>query len=157
MFTIKNYKLGFDIWALLLFLVIMCPNFIWFAIPAPNDILRGESVTAVADTMAQIFQVIMIASLCIIINVSAIKPMNKKIKYAIIAFCAFYLLGWILYYAGFTGEVIILDLCLAPCIAFILYAWVRRNIVALVSAEVFMICHLIYGVANFMEKQAFIW
>lgn len=41
----KNFKLGFDIGGLLLFGVIMIPNFIWFIVPAPNDILRTESVT----------------------------------------------------------------------------------------------------------------
>ena len=39
---LKNYKLSFEIWGLLLFLIVMIPNFIWFAIPAPNDILRAE-------------------------------------------------------------------------------------------------------------------
>ena len=42
---LKKYKMGFDIWALVLFVVIMIPNIIWFAIPAPNDILRTESIT----------------------------------------------------------------------------------------------------------------
>ncbi len=41
---LKNYKLSFEIWGLLLFLIVMIPNFIWFAIPAPNDILRAESI-----------------------------------------------------------------------------------------------------------------
>lgn len=41
----KKYKIGFDIRGLIIFIVIMIPNFIWFAVPAPNDILRGESIT----------------------------------------------------------------------------------------------------------------
>ena len=40
-----RYCKSFEIWGLLLFLIVMIPNFIWFAIPAPNDILRAESVT----------------------------------------------------------------------------------------------------------------
>ena len=41
---IKKYKMGFDIWGLITFIIIiMIPNFIWFAVPAANDILRGES------------------------------------------------------------------------------------------------------------------
>ena len=42
---VKKYKMGFDVWALVLFIAIMIPNIIWFAIPAPNDILRTESIT----------------------------------------------------------------------------------------------------------------
>lgn len=46
----------------------MIPNFIWFAVPAPNDILRTESVTEVADLIASICQVLMILSIGIFIN-----------------------------------------------------------------------------------------
>lgn len=30
----------------------MIPNFIWFAVPAPNDILRVNSITVIFDTIA---------------------------------------------------------------------------------------------------------
>jgi len=46
---LNKYKISFDIWALLLFLIIMIPNFIWLAIPAPNDILRTDSITKTID------------------------------------------------------------------------------------------------------------
>ena len=61
----KKYRFGLDIWGLALFFLIMIPNFIWFAIPAPHDILRVESVTPIVDTIASIAQVIMIICLCI--------------------------------------------------------------------------------------------
>ena len=44
---LKNCKLSFEIWGLLLFLIVMIPNFMWFAIPAPNDILREKSITEI--------------------------------------------------------------------------------------------------------------
>ena len=56
----KNYKLGFNIWGLLLFLIIMLPNFIWFAIPAPNDILRADSVTPTVDAIGSFCQIFFI-------------------------------------------------------------------------------------------------
>lgn len=49
---LKKFRIGFDVWALVLFLIIMIPNFIWFTVPAPNDILREESVTVVVDMIA---------------------------------------------------------------------------------------------------------
>ncbi len=39
---LKKYKIGFDIWGALLFLIIMIPNFIWFVIPAPNGYIEGR-------------------------------------------------------------------------------------------------------------------
>ena len=59
---IKKYKIGFDIWGLIIFIIIMIPNFIWFAVPAPNDILRGESITETVDVIASICQVLMVIS-----------------------------------------------------------------------------------------------
>lgn len=65
---LKKYKIGFDIWGIIVFLIIMIPNFIWFAVPAPNDILRTESVTVVIDAIGSICQVLMICALCVFIN-----------------------------------------------------------------------------------------
>ncbi len=39
------YKIGFEAGGLVLFAVIMLPNFLWFAVPTPNDVLRRESIT----------------------------------------------------------------------------------------------------------------
>ncbi len=73
----KNYKVGFDIWGALLFLIIMIPNFIWFAVPAPNDILRTDSITQILDTVASVCQVLMIVLLCILKNKD-----QEKIKFS---------------------------------------------------------------------------
>lgn len=54
----SHYRFGFDPWGLLLFLLVMLPNFIWFAVPAPNDILRTDSVTPVVDAVGSVFQVL---------------------------------------------------------------------------------------------------
>ena len=54
---LNQYRFGFDPWGLLLFLLVMLPNFIWFAVPAPNDILRADSVTPVVDAIGSVFQV----------------------------------------------------------------------------------------------------
>lgn len=66
--VLKDYKLSFDIYGVLLFLIIMIPNFAWFTIPAPNDVLRADSVTDVADTIASVCQVWMVVALCLFVN-----------------------------------------------------------------------------------------
>jgi len=142
--------MGFDIWGLALFLVIMLPNFIWFAIPAPDDVLRNLSQTPTIDRIASVFQVVMVAALCVIINQVRRKPMSKALLIAILIFILLYLIGWCLYYAGITSPVVILDLCAAPCLAFILFSVSRRNAAALISASVFMLCHILYGILNFV-------
>ena len=150
MFKIGKYKIGFDILGLLLFLIIMIPNFIWFAVPTSNDILRNESITPIIDMIALIFQVIMVMALSIIINKQCQKPMKKTwFKWIIIAIII-YFIGWILYYIGIVNAVIILDLCIAPCVAFILLSIARKNLVSLIASIIFMICHVIYGIVNFI-------
>lgn len=150
MFRIKDYRFGFDIWGLVLFILIMLPNFIWFAIPAPDDVLRNESVTPVIDSVAQVFQVVMIASMCVIINKNCNRPMNRQYITGIASFIFIYFLGWIMYYTGIVNALITLDLCIAPCMAFLLFTVARRNIVALTSTCAFMICHVTYGIINFV-------
>lgn len=149
MWTRKNYELGFDPWGLGLFLLIMLPNFIWFACPAPNDILRNESVTPLLDSIAQVFQVILAASLCALVN-TAHSPMKRGLAAGIAACVAVYFAGWAAYYAGIANAAVVLALCLAPCGAFLLFALARKNAAAVISAGGFTLCHLIYGIINFI-------
>ncbi len=61
-----------------------------------------------------------------------------------------YFVGWISYYIGISNPVVIISLTVSPCLAFILFALDRKNIIAVVPAVCFTICHLIYGTVNFI-------
>lgn len=146
----KKYKLGFDAWGLMLFLVIMIPNFIWFAAPAPNDILRADSVTGVFDTIASVCQVVMVAVLCVLINRE-----RKKLRFtppiiAVMICCLLYFASWVFYYNGVVNTAVILGLTLPPCLAFLFFALDRKNYIAVLPAVCFMVCHFIYGIVNFV-------
>lgn len=150
MWNLRHYRLGFDPWGPALFFIIMLPNFVWSALPAPNDVLRSESVTPLADTIAQVLQIVMIAALCAVVNVTRPKPMNRKHQIVIAVCIALYFAGWMAYYAGVTNAAVILDLCLAPCGVFLLFALTRQNIVALIFCIGFAACHLIFAIENFI-------
>lgn len=150
MWSRKNYRLGFDPWGLGLFLLIMLPNFIWFAHPAPNDILRSESVTPLIDAIAQVFQAVIVAALCVVINITRDRPMKRGLAAGTAACVVLYFAGWAAYYAGITNAAVVLDLCLAPCGAFLVFALARKNGIALASAGVFTICHFIFAIVNFI-------
>ena len=147
---LKKYKLGFDISGLVIFLIIMLPNFIWFAVPAPNDILRQESITPIVDIIGSVCQIIFVASLCIVINKERdsirISPLLISTAFCI----GLYFLGWVLYYNGIVNPMVIICLTLPPCIAFIFFALDRKNIIAFIPTVCFTICHLIYGTVNFI-------
>lgn len=146
---INKYKIGFDIWGMILFLLIMVPNFIWFRVPAPNDILRNESVTPVIDTVASVCQIFMVIALCIIINTEAKKHIEKKLLVGIAISTILYFAGWIFYYQGLTNPLVILDLCIALCVSFMLFSIARKNVAASALLIIFTICHVMYGVINF--------
>ncbi len=147
----KKYKMGFDIWGAVLFLIIMIPNFIWFLVSAPNDILRTESITEILDTMASVCQVLMIIFLCIFINKE--HEMKKRSRWivAVIICCLLYFISWGFYYNGFTNIFVILGLTIPPCLAFLFFA-IERNMIAGIPALVFSICHLIYGIVNYIIR-----
>ena len=147
---LKKYKLSFDIWGLLLFLIIMIPNFIWFAFPAPNDILRSKSITEMIDTVASVCQILMIVALCIFRNREKTKICVPPFIIIIVICCLLYFFSWIVYYSGIVNAIVILGLIISPCLAFLFYAIDRKNGIALIPILIFTICHLIYGVANYI-------
>lgn len=147
---LKKYKMGFNIWGLILFLIIMIPNFYWFKVPAPNDVLRTESVTEKLDIIASVCQVLMLTALCILINIDSKIHRVSPLIIATIISCICYFAGWIFYYKGITNTLVILDLCLLPCLAFLFYAIDRKNKIAVIPIVIFMICHLIYGIVNYI-------
>lgn len=146
----KSYKIGLDIGAIIVFMIVMLPNFIWFVVPAPNDILRTESVTETVDAIASISQVIMIVCMCMFVHKDANKlSLTPAVKGVI--FCVLiYFMCWVVYYIGVTNAVIVLGLTIPPCIVFVLYGIDRKNYIALVPALVFLVCHLIYAIANYI-------
>lgn len=147
---LKKYKLSFEVWGLLLFLIIMIPNFIWFAIPTPNDILRANSITETIDTVASVCQVLMIAALCIVRNQESKKLCVTPFIIVVIGCCLLYFTNWIIYYAGIVNVIVILGLTILPCLVFLFFAIDRKNGVAIIPISIFTICHLIYGVVNFI-------
>lgn len=146
----RKYRLGFDIGGLALFIMMMLPNLIWSLKPAPNDILRGESVTAAIDTAGSICQALFVVMMCVVVNKSAEKARVTKLKMLTFICAALYFCGWILYYNSVVNAPVILLLTLPPCMAFIFYLLGRKNWIALIPAGIFTYCHLIYGVVNFI-------
>ena len=146
----KNYKFCFDIWGLVLFLIIMLPNFIWFAIPAPNDILRTDSVTPIVDAIGSFCQIFFIITLCILRRKSTPKIQVNPLIIIVIASVILYFTGWIFYYIGATNPLIILLLTIPPCSAFIFLAIDRKNIIALIPAIAFTISHITYAINKFI-------
>ncbi len=114
------------------------------------DILRADSVTGALDTLASICQVLMLISLCIFVNQERKKLKHSRFIITVIVSCLLYFASWVFYYMGTTNAVVILGLTLPPCLAFLCFAIGRKNIIAVIPISVFTICHLVYGIVNFI-------
>jgi len=148
---LKQYRFGFDPWGLLLFLLVMLPNFIWFAVPAPNDILRADSATQVVDAIGSVFQVLTVACLCFVIHKDRSKLRFSSLIIATVVCVAIYYIGWVFYYTASVNPIVIFLLTIPPCLAFILFAIERKNLPAILFATVFAVCHLVFAVVNFVK------
>ena len=54
------------------------------------------------------------------------------------------------YYIGMINAPVILGLTIPPCLAFLFFAIDRKNGIAIIPIVIFTLCHLIYGVVNFI-------
>lgn len=146
----KKYRFGFDVWSIVLFLIIMIPTFIWSAIPSPNDILRTESITKPLDALASLCQILMIVILCFLKNMECKKIRTSPFILVAVFCCLLYFTSWGFYYGGITNAIVIVGLTIPPCLAFLFFAIARKNTLALIPISIFTLCHLVYGVFNFI-------
>lgn len=142
----KRYQFGFDFPALVLFLLIMAPNLIWLAVPAPNDVLRTASSPAIFDTIASVCQVLMVSALCLLINRERERLCATPLMVLAAVCCLLYFVSWVVYYTGMVSVAVILGLTLPPCGAFLLFAVDRRNMIATGFALLFTLLHFVHGI-----------
>jgi len=147
---LKKYTMGFEPWGLALFAAIMLPNLLWLMLPAPNDVLRVESVTPTVDLIGSVCQMAMVFCLCLIRRRDA-KPMRLSPLLAGVLICVLvYFVAWAIYYAGTVNPFILLLMTLVPCAAFLLFLLDRGNGIGLIPAVLFTGCHLWFAIANFL-------
>ena len=148
--VLKRYRWGFEPWALLLFALIMLPNILWAWLPAPQDVLRVESLTPVTDMIAGAAQAATIAALVLLRHERCPQTVRSGLC-AASALCVLgYWLAWALYYQGMTAAPVILMMTLLPCAALLLFALNRRNQLALAAGSAFAVCHFVFAMINFI-------
>ena len=135
---------------LLLLLLLWFPILFGSQFPTPHDTLRGESITKTVDVIASICQVLMVMSLCIFIHQDRKKISITRFIITTIICCVLYFLCWVFYYVGVTNAIVILGLTIFPCLTFLFFAIDRKNMLAVIPISIFMVCHLIYGMVNYI-------
>ena len=148
---LKKYAFGFEPWGLALFLLIMITTVIWSAVPAPNDVLRASSLTPRIDAIGLVFQVLMIAAICLVKNKERAPFRATPLVVCMALCCLLYGASWTAYYCGMANAAVIVGLTVPPCMAFLFFALDRKNGIALIPILGFTACHVIYATVNFMQ------
>lgn len=147
-----RYRFRLDKGGLGLFFLIMLPNFIWFAMPAPVDVLRQPSVTPCLDQIAAAVQALMVVALCLIRNRQAEGiQMHRPAAVGIGLCCLGYFAVWGCYYGGIVYPAVLISMCFLPCLALLLYTAAQRNWPAFGLAAAFAVLHGIFGICNFLR------
>jgi len=93
---------------------------------------------------------VMLVALCVFINTEHEKRNVTRFTMAVIINCVLYFICWIFYYIGISEAVVILGMTIFPCLAFLFFAIDRKNNIAIIPISIFTICHLIYGIVNYI-------
>ena len=147
---VKEYQFGLNVFAIILFVLVMIPNLIWFFVPSQNDVLRNESVTKILDVFGSIFQVFTVAALCAFRNEKAGKLQISLLFITSLLCLLFYYVFWILYYCNYTHAAVLIGLSIFPCASFLLYGKKKKNYIALIPAFVFTVLHSVSTIINFI-------
>ena len=150
MWKLKNYRLGFNWKALAIFACIMVPNLVWFFFPAPFDVLRAKENLPVLEGIVKVLQVLMVGSLLFLVNKEFQPPVDPKIYIGVCLSYFVYGACWGFYYLGFSGPLVILILCIAPSVCFLLEGWGRKNGPGYVLSLLFLFLHTLWGVLKFL-------
>lgn len=145
-----KYRLGFDVSAVILFILILLPNIFWAFLPAPNDILKTESRAPLIDAFATTFQVLMLTVLISVKNINYKKVNYRPFIVLTVISGLLYYICWVLYYFNTVTNAVLIGLCVFPCCSFLFYALARKNYLALIPVSIFSVLHFISTVINFL-------
>ncbi|MDL2292369.1 hypothetical protein LJC17_02135 [Acholeplasma sp. OttesenSCG-928-E16] len=148
-----QFKMGFSFIGLILFALVMIPNIVWVFVPSSNDPLRIESTTPVIDIFQTIFQVLMIASLILLINKKEKKlSIRTPFLIASIICLIIYYINWVLYYSGTVNLTVLALLTIPPCLSFTFLSIDRKNWFACGLSIIFFMLHLTHFLLNHVVK-----
>jgi len=146
---LKAYRVGFDLWAIVLFAIIMLPNIIARCIPEFQAGLNTD--TGALEISATVFQVLFVV-LLVFIERKGEQRLNFRsplVSVCGLAVLAYYI-AWIFFFCFFLNAAVYLSLAIFPSAAFLVFEVERKNWFAFVPTSVFAILHLVSSCIAFL-------
>lgn len=149
----KNYKFGFSLKCLLLYLLQLFPNIIWMLFPPENDILAGNSASyEIFNDNEHIFGILTIAILILVMNKSSKKTKYTNIFKGLAFLClAGYYISWVFYLSGAASPwLLVLGIAgMVPFYFFFIGLW-QKNYLVLIPCIIFAITHIAITCSNYL-------
>ena len=147
----NNYEMGFSIYGIIIYLLLMLPNIVWQIFPPINNLLLIDTVSyPILDIFEWIFRILIILFLIFLINKDKTKNKTSYIGVAI-AFLAIYYITWLLYYFGIVNPwIIILGMGITPVFYFSFAGLWLRNYLLLIPSLIFGIVHMIISILSYL-------
>lgn len=135
----EKYQTGFDFWALVVYALILLPYIVYWCLPTVTGLEYGA-----VTTVSQIFGALSALILILVVR----KEREKKLLFdsaftSISLLIMLYLTAWIILFCGKLNFAVTLFVMISPCLALLLLAVDRKNILASVPIAVFFVLQIV--------------
>lgn len=147
----KNYKFGFSLAGLILYVLQLLPNIIWVLAPPVNDALaRNSSPYPIMNVIERVFGFMTVVLLILLINKGGRK--NSRLYMGLAAlFLAAYYISWVLYYKGVVCPwLLVIGLAAMPPLYFIFAGIWMKNYAVIIPGVIFGITHIAITCINYL-------
>lgn len=147
----KNYKFGFSLAGLILYVLQLLPNIIWVLAPPVNDALaRNSSPYPIINVIERVFGFMTVAFLILVVNKNGGKNGRRYMASAALSLAAYYI-SWIFYYNGVVCPwLLVIGLAAMPPLYFIFAGIWMKNYAVVIPGVIFGITHIAITCVNYL-------
>ena len=150
----KNLRIRFSLYGLLIAVLQALPNIIWVLWPPAKNSLEGNSSSSVIIEYGEhILGIAIIVLLVFLVSTAQAKGIPKS-RWTYVSFVgiALYWLCWMLYFAGVQPLPVIYAMVILPPIAFLSAGIAKKVWLISAASALFPIFHMIVALENFPIK-----
>ncbi|HKM43433.1 MAG TPA: hypothetical protein VJZ70_05530 [Limnochordia bacterium] len=147
----KSIRLGFSKFGFLVAFLQLLPNIVWVLFPPePNILTANASLKPFLEYGEHVLGISIVIMLMFLVggNDQRLIPRGKPTTLALGAILLYWV-GWILYYAGMQGNVVIYSMVVLPPVAFFFAGWAKKTPAISIAAMLFVVFHVLVTLENF--------
>lgn len=143
-----DMKLRFSILGLLIFMLPMLINFVYFVLPPMNETTQTNNVNKYIELVEQVTRILYAIAICILVSDKKIN-VKSPLLYIGLVFLILYYIVWIRYFVGGRDVTLLsksflgipMPLAIFPVLYYLCEAAVLHNYIAVILMIIFGIAH----------------